>query len=118
MASVFWVQPKFALTIASQLENLPASAARVAQLDRFCDKPTVILSARTAPERRRKEHLAMAARLPLGQHVLAENSDHWIMQEEPDLVVHAIEQVAKHSEKAPSPARSVYSGRHWPQTPR
>jgi pimeloyl-ACP methyl ester carboxylesterase len=99
MAAVFWIQPKFALTIASQLENLPASAARVAQLGCFCDKPTVILSARTAPEARRKEHMAMAARLPFGQHVLAENSNHWIMQEQPDLVVHAIEQVAKYSVK-------------------
>ena len=99
MASVFWVQPKFALTIASQLENLPASAARVGQLDKFCDKPVVILSARTAPEGRRKEHAAMAGRLPLGDHVLAGNSNHWIMQEEPDLVIRAIEKVVKYSEK-------------------
>jgi pimeloyl-ACP methyl ester carboxylesterase len=118
MASVFWVQPKFALAIASQLENLPVSAARVAQLDCFCDKPTVILSARTAPEARRKEHLAMAARLPFGQHVLAENSNHWIMQEEPDLVVEAIEQVAKYSEKAQSPAAtSVGLGEHMCHKP-
>ena len=99
MASVFWVQPKFALTIASQLENLPVSAARVGQLDKFCDKAVVILSARTAPEGRRKEHAAMAGRLPLGDHVLAGNSNHWIMQEEPDLVIRAIEKVVKYSEK-------------------
>jgi len=99
MASVFWVQPKFALTIASQLENLPVSAARVGQLDKFCDKAVVILSARTAPEGRRKEHAAIAGRLPLGDHVLAGNSNHWIMQEEPDLVIRAIEKVVKYSEK-------------------
>ena len=99
MASVFWVQEKFALTIASQLENLPFSAARVGQLDNFCDKRVVILSARTAPERRRKEHAAMAARLPLGSHVLAGKSNHWIMQEEPDLVMRAIEKVVGYSEK-------------------
>jgi hypothetical protein len=51
----------------------------------------------------------MAARLPLGQHVLAENSNHWIMQEEPDLVVHAVEQVAKYSEKGQSPAATLVS---------
>jgi hypothetical protein len=66
MAAVFWVQQKFALTIASQLENLPASAARAGELDNFCDKPVMILSAGTAPEHRRKEHAAMASRLPLG----------------------------------------------------
>jgi len=96
MAAVFWVQQKFALTIASQLENLPTSAARAGELDNFCDKPVVILSAGTAPEHRRKEHAAMARRLPLGSHVLAGNSDHWIMQEDPDLVIAAIEKVVKY----------------------
>jgi len=99
MASVFWVQPKFALTIASQLENLPVSAARVAQLDSYCSATVIILSAGTAPERRRKEHAAMAARLPLGKHVLAPKSNHWIMQEERDLVIRAIEKVVESAEK-------------------
>lgn len=99
MASVFWVQPKFALTIASQLENLPASAASVGQLPVFSDKLVVILSARTAPERRRAEHAAIAARLPQGQHVFAGDSNHWIMQEDPDLVIQAIEKVAGYSRK-------------------
>jgi pimeloyl-ACP methyl ester carboxylesterase len=93
MAAVFWIQEKFALTIASQLENLPLNAARLAQLNDLSDKPVVILSARTAPEHRRKEHAAMAARLPHGEHILAEQSNHWIMQEQPELVVGAIEKV-------------------------
>jgi pimeloyl-ACP methyl ester carboxylesterase len=102
MASVFWIQPKFALTIASQLENLPASAASVGRFSNFCDKPVVILSARTAPERRRAEHAAIAARLPQGEHVLAGNSNHWVMQEDPELVIRAIEKVARYSEKVMS----------------
>jgi len=99
MASVFWVQPKFALTIASQLENLPVSAASVGQFSNFSDKPVVILSARTAPEHRRMEHASMAERLPHGEYVSAESSNHWIMQEEPNLVIRAIEKVVKYSEK-------------------
>ena len=99
MASVFWIQPKFALTIASQLENLPASAASVGRFAKFCDKPVVILSACTAPERRRAEHAAIAARLRQGEHVIARNSNHWIMQEDPELVLRAIEKVANDSEK-------------------
>ena len=98
MASVFWVQPKFALTIASQLENLPVSAGSVGQFTNFSDKAVVILSARTAPERRRLEHASMAERLRQGEHVLAGNSNHWIMQEEPDLVIRAVEKVIKDSE--------------------
>jgi pimeloyl-ACP methyl ester carboxylesterase len=100
MAAVFWVQPKFALTIASQLENLPISAASVGQFPNYSDKPVVILSARTAPEHRRLEHASMAGRLPQGEHVLAGNSNHWIMQEDPDLVIRAIEKVIRSSEKA------------------
>jgi pimeloyl-ACP methyl ester carboxylesterase len=100
MAAVFWIQPKFALTIASQLENLPVSAARVGEIDQICDKPVVILSAGDAPEHRRKEHEAMAERLPLGEHVMAKESNHWIMQEEPELVIGAIEKVVKYSRSA------------------
>jgi pimeloyl-ACP methyl ester carboxylesterase len=100
MAAVFWVQQKFALTIASQLENLPASASRAGELDNFCDKPVMILSAGTAPEHRRKEHAAMARRLPLGDYVLAGNSDHWIMQVDPDLVISAIGKVVKYSQNS------------------
>ena len=95
MASIFWVQERFALTIASQLENLPVSAAQMAERDSVCDKPVVILSARTAPEHRREEHAAAAARVPFGSHVLAEKSNHWIMQDEPELVIRAIERVVE-----------------------
>lgn len=99
MASVFWVQPKFALTIASQLENLPASAESVGQFPNFSEKPVIILSAETAPERRRREHAEIARRLPQGEHALAGESNHWIMWEDPELVIRAIEKVAKSSEK-------------------
>jgi pimeloyl-ACP methyl ester carboxylesterase len=109
MAAVFWVQQKFALTIASQLENLPVSAALISQLGVFCSKPVVILSARTAPEHRQKEHAAMAARLPQGEHILAADSNHWIMQERPDLVIAAIEKViGNYSKRGPGvPAPSA-----------
>lgn len=99
MASVFWVLEKFALTVASQLENLPVSAAQIGERDGACDKPVVILSARTAPEHRRKEHAAMARRLPQGSYVVAEKSNHWIMQDEPELVIRAIERVVEFSQR-------------------
>jgi pimeloyl-ACP methyl ester carboxylesterase len=95
MAAVFWVQEKFCRTIASQLENLPASGVRVAKLGNFCDKPVVILSANATPPKRREEHIAIAQRLPQGRHVQAERSSHWIMQDEPELVLAAIRQVAQ-----------------------
>lgn len=99
MASVFWVEEKFALTIASQLENFPVSAAQASKLSCTGDMPVVILSARTAAERRRKEHAAIVSRLPLGSYVVAEESNHWIMQDEPELVIRAIERVAELSQE-------------------
>jgi len=104
MAAVFWIQKKFALTIASQLENLPVSAASLEQAGFTTDKPVVIFSANTAPQRRQQEHKAMAERLPMGEHVTAHNSNHWIMQEEPTLLLDAIRNVAASRDSAAWPA--------------
>jgi pimeloyl-ACP methyl ester carboxylesterase len=95
MAGVFWVQEKFCFAIASQLENLEGSAAQVAEQANFCDKPVVILSAMSTPPKRRAEHEIMARRLSRGRHVLAEKSTHWIMQDQPALVISAIHAVAQ-----------------------
>jgi pimeloyl-ACP methyl ester carboxylesterase len=92
MAAVFWVQPKFALTIASQLENLSVSAAHVG-VENLRDKPVVILSAKTASARRRAGHASMAKHLPRGEHVLANESNHWIMQQDRALVIRAVTRV-------------------------
>jgi pimeloyl-ACP methyl ester carboxylesterase len=94
MAAVFWIQQKFCVTVASQLENLPQSAASVAALGSFSDKPVVILSAKITPEHRREEHIAIAKRLLRGRHVTAEKSGHWIMVDQPDLLVSTIREVA------------------------
>ena len=113
MASVFWIQEKFCYTIASQLENLPRSAASVMEQGNFCDKPVVILSAKSTPPKRRAQHIAIAQRLPRGHHVLAEASTHWIMQDQPDLVINAIQAVAQsfmEPETAASHASSTSAG--------
>jgi pimeloyl-ACP methyl ester carboxylesterase len=94
MTSVFWVQAKFALTVASQLESLPISAASVRHVGQMCDKRSVILSAKSASERRRNGHIEMAGRLPMGELILAGDSSHWIMHDNRDLVVRAIGAVA------------------------
>jgi pimeloyl-ACP methyl ester carboxylesterase len=94
MAAVFWIQQKFCVTVASQLENLPESAASVAVLGSFSDKPVVILSAEITPEHRREEHIAITKKLPRGRHITAEKSGHWIMIDQPDLLVDTIKEVA------------------------
>ena len=47
----------------------------------------------------------MAARLPFGEHVFAEKSNHWIMQDQPDLVIRAVHKVVESLEKASSEGR-------------
>lgn len=95
MASVFWVQEKFCNTIASQLENLPESARRIAEFGNLCDKPVIILSALSTPPKRREQHVIIAQRLPQGRHLLADKSSHWIMQDQPELVLGAVHAVAQ-----------------------
>ncbi len=106
MAAVFWVKEKFALTIASQLENLPVSAALLSEAGYPQDKPIVFLSASTSPQRRRNEHAALADRLPLARHITAAKSNHWVMQDQPELVLQAVEhilRIARESHPAESP---------------
>lgn len=113
MAGVFWIKEKFALTIASQLENLPMSAALAREAGFREDKPVAILSANTSPQRRKEEHAALAKNLLMGRHVTAKESNHWIMQAEPSLIVEAVQWVvgiARESRPAISTSRCTLQG--------
>lgn len=114
MAAVFWIQERFCRTIASQLENLPGCAVRVAELGEFCSKPVVILSAKSTPPKRREQHAAIAQHLPRGRHVLAEESSHWIMQDQPELVLGAIHEVARSVLKPEGEAATARAGSSAP----
>jgi pimeloyl-ACP methyl ester carboxylesterase len=114
MAAAFWVQEKFCRTIASQLENLPGSAARVAELGVFCSKPVVVLSAKSTPPKRREQHEAIARGLPQGRYVLAAESTHWIMQDQPELVLGAIREVVRSVRKPEAEAAAARAGSSAP----
>lgn len=110
MAAVFWLQEKFALTIASQLENLPVSAAQLSETANRIYKPVVILSSSTASEKRRQGHEAMTASLPGASLVLAEKSNHWIMQAQPELVLAAVEKIAGTRQQPQEVSRAAVTG--------
>ena len=95
MAPVFWVLPKFSATIASQLENLPASAAQVAAAASLKQIPLTVISASNTPPDRQVEQVATGKLSVLGRHLMATRSGHWIMQDEPQLVLDAIKDVIK-----------------------
>ena len=94
MAPVFWVLPKFTETIASQLETLPRSAEQVAA-SRLPNIPIIVISAANTPADRRLRHVALAEHSALGRHVTATRSGHWVMQDEPELVLQAIQDVIR-----------------------
>jgi pimeloyl-ACP methyl ester carboxylesterase len=92
MARVFWTEDKFARTIASQLQYLPRSAAQVASAGSFDRIPVTVISAGDAPSERKQEHMATARLSSRGKHLTADRSGHWVMVDEPDLVLHAIKE--------------------------
>lgn len=98
MAPVFWVQPQFTMTIASQLENLPNSAAQVAAAEHLeRSKAVTVISAANTPPERRAEQIARARLSSCGRHLTAAHSGHWVMSDEPELVVQAILQIIEQS---------------------
>jgi pimeloyl-ACP methyl ester carboxylesterase len=90
IAPVFWVQPKFTETIASQLENLPRSAAQVAAAEDLKDVAVTVISAANTPAKRKTEHVATAELSSFGKHVTATRSGHWVVMDEPEVVLQAI----------------------------
>ncbi|MGB8439464.1 MAG: alpha/beta hydrolase [Candidatus Acidiferrales bacterium] len=106
MAPVFWVQPKFTETIADQLENFPRSAAQVAAAENLKDVPVTVISAANTPADRKRAHIAIAHLSACGTHLPATRSGHWVMTDEPELVLQAIHEMI---ERARNP--SVMSAR-------
>jgi pimeloyl-ACP methyl ester carboxylesterase len=90
MAPVFWVQEKFTRTIASQLQNLPRSAAQVADAGSLGGMTVTVISAANTPADRKIGHAATAQLSSPGKHLTATKSGHWVMVDEPDVVLEAI----------------------------
>ena len=89
-----WSEPKCFTSMAEHLAGLRKSAAEVAACgDLPRHLPLVILSAATQSEAYRLEHARMAARSAHGRQVVATGSGHWILLDEPELVVDAIRHV-------------------------
>ena len=99
MAPVFWVQPKFTETIADQLENFPRSAVQVAAADNLKDIPLTVISAANTPPERKEAHIALARLSKCGTHLTATRSGHWVMTDEPELVLRAIREMIERTRK-------------------
>ena len=90
----FWVQPKALEALASQIENAPASAAKVfEETSDYGDLPLVVLTAANPDAKRLDDQLQTTGLSRSGRHVVARGSGHWIPLEEPDLIVDAVRDV-------------------------
>jgi len=94
VVSLFWLQPRFYRTLASQIESLSESAAQVTGAGRESWPFVVLSSGRTEP-RRRAEQEALAGSSPRGKFVSVPASGHWIQLDRPDTVVAAIREVVE-----------------------
>lgn len=106
MAPVFWTQAKFCRVIASQLEHLPESAAQVMEAGPI-DPPLTVISASKISAERLEHHRNIARQSPEGRHILAERSGHWVTEDQPELVIESILELARG--KSERSARSAHN---------
>lgn len=94
----FWSAPKSLLALASQIECVPESAARVATAELRAELPVTVLSAADSTAEQRRAHAELASRFDRGKHVLAHGSSHWIPLDEPEVIVTAIREILEQPE--------------------
>lgn len=91
--AMFWTQPKFYLSLASQIQHMPASAEQLAGAEIRADLPLVVLSADSLPVHELEQHRQVAASSRLGIHKVVRDSGHWIQLDQPGEVIAAISTV-------------------------
>ncbi len=89
----FWTEAKFYEALASQIENVPKTAAAVVQTGPYADVPIVVLSAPNPDPNWEPRQAEMAALSNRGRHLAVSNSGHWIPLDRPDLVVEVIREM-------------------------
>jgi pimeloyl-ACP methyl ester carboxylesterase len=88
-----WSRPKSFLAMAEYLEALPACAAAGLTMSIPASIPVTILSAGSATAEELRERDAWAARSDRGRHTKIPGTGHWLLLEEPELVVGAIQEI-------------------------
>ena len=89
-----WSQPKCFRAMAGYLGVLETEAATIAAAIPPTDIPVVVISGRHQPEAELAAHQALAAGSPRGRHLMAAQSGHWILFDEPELIVDAVRDLA------------------------
>lgn len=90
-----WCQPRCHRAMAAYVGSLPASAAVVASLGGLGGLPLVVLSGSHHPEPRAREQEDLARLSTNSKHIIASDSAHWILLDEPELVAEAVRDVVE-----------------------
>ena len=88
-----WCEPKCFHAMADHLMVLEREAAAIGRCAPPSDIPLVVITGSHQPRREVEAHRALAARSSSGRHVMAAKSGHWILFDEPEVVVSAVQSV-------------------------
>ena len=90
-----WCQPKCFHAMADYLGALEREGAAIAAVEPPAGIPVVVISSGTQPAEQLAAHAALAARSAAGRHVVASRSGHWILFDEPDVIVQAVRELVE-----------------------
>jgi pimeloyl-ACP methyl ester carboxylesterase len=93
VVQMLWCQPKCFHAMADHLLVLAREGASIAALAPPRDVPVTVISSGDQPPEQILAHRRLSERSDAGRHVIAARSGHWILFDEPDLIVDAIREL-------------------------
>jgi len=94
VAQAHWSRPAPFFSLAEHLQFLPESAREVAQCGSLGDLPFVVMTAANPSAERAAAQDALACQSTRGRHVIARAGGHWLLLDQPEMVVEEIRRVA------------------------
>ncbi|HKM90851.1 MAG TPA: alpha/beta hydrolase [Candidatus Acidoferrales bacterium] len=95
VAQAHWSCPGPFASLADHLAHLPESAQEVAACGSLGDLPFVVMTAANPSAARAAQQDAVACQSTRGRHIIAREGGHWLLLDQPELVVQAIESVVE-----------------------
>jgi pimeloyl-ACP methyl ester carboxylesterase len=97
-----WCQPKCFHAMADHLMVLQREAAAIGRCTSQRDVPLVVITGSHQPPHQVDAHRALAASSSRGRHIVAAKSGHWILFDEPELVVASVRSLVEGSRQRTS----------------
>jgi pimeloyl-ACP methyl ester carboxylesterase len=88
-----WCQPKCFHSMADHLQVLQREAAAIGATTPPSDIPVVVITGSHQPPDQVAAHGELAGRSLRGRHIVAAKSGHWILFDEPELIVSAVREL-------------------------